>query len=115
MNRPVRLALLFLALAGILLLPADTHACSCAGGPPPCDAFSGADVIFIGKVIGAAQQREVTNEDGSKTRYDVGSIRFAVQEAFVGIEGGEVVIHSGAGGGDCRKLWSQREAGFQKR
>jgi hypothetical protein len=96
-----------LLLAVFIISPTTATACSCANEPPPCEAFTEATAIFVGKVIGAAQQNEVVNKNGSKTIYDVGSIRFAVQEAFVGIKGTEATIQSGTGGGDCG-YWFRR-------
>jgi hypothetical protein len=55
-------ALVALALLAAAARPAD--ACSCAEPPPPCEAFIGAPVVFVGKVTdvktGAGSSQEAT-------------------------------------------------------
>lgn len=85
----------------------EVSACSCLGERPACEEFGAAKAVFIGKVIGAKEQRQERNDDGSTTNYDVGEIYFKVEEAFQGVKGTRVVIHSGTGGGDCG-YWFQR-------
>ena len=85
----------------------DARACSCGVSPPPCEVFAKASAVFVGKVIDAAQQQVATREDGTKEVFDVGAIRFQVMEAFAGVKGREVTIHSGTGGGDCG-YWFKR-------
>ena len=46
---------------------------------------------------------EFTDQNGNKTVYDVGTIRFLVQESFKGVSDYEVEIHSGTGGGEVVK------------
>ena len=94
---------LLLVVSAVVLLPCSTavKACSCVGERPPCEGFGSASAVFIGKVVGAKQQREQRGEDGSITTYDVGEIYFKVEESFLGVKGARVVIHSGTGGGDC--------------
>jgi len=82
--------------------------------------FGRADVVFTGKVVGAKQQKTVTdyetvNEGKSDEKtteksvtYDVGEIYFEVVEAFGGTEkGARVTVHSNTGGGDCG-VWFKR-------
>lgn len=90
-----------LALACCLLAGGEASACSCASNGPPCDAFGEARAVFVGKVVGAKEQREVKEENGAKVVYDVGEIYFKVEEAFEGVEGQTVTIHSGTSGADC--------------
>lgn len=82
-------------------------ACSCIAERPVCEAFGGADAVFVGKVIGSKQQRK-TNYDGVDETWDVGEIYFEIEEAFSGVKKGDrVTIHSGTGGGDCG-YWFKR-------
>lgn len=107
MKIPATLRLVGLVSLVIILSFEPADACSCAGEPPPCEAFSGATAVFVGEVLDAAQQKEHKNEDGTTTVYDVGSIRFHVTEAFSGVTSSIVVISSGTGGGDCG-YWFKR-------
>ena len=92
------LAACFLAL----VCPVYTVACTCRDERPPCEEFGSAKAVFIGKVIGAREQRREREEDGSTTTYDVGEIYFKVEEPFLGVaKGTRAVIHSGTGGADC--------------
>src|SRR2546421_1580351 len=91
---------LIITLLLLLLTSQVVPACTCAPNPPPCEAFGRASAVFAGVVIDSAEQRRV-NREGVTTVYDVGSIRFAVQETFKGIDNKQVEIHSGTGGGDC--------------
>lgn len=104
-----RTLLLSLALAVCALAAApEAYACSCMSRRPVCDAFGGADAVFVGKVVGAAEQKTETEDDGTKITYDVGSIYFAVEEAFSGVKAGtRVTIRSGTGGADCG-YWFKR-------
>jgi hypothetical protein len=94
---------LLLVVSSIVLLSCSTvvSACSCANERPPCEGFGSAKAVFIGRVIGAKEQRQERAQDGSTTTYDVGEIYFKVEESFLGVKGARVVIHSGTGGGDC--------------
>jgi hypothetical protein len=85
-------------------------ACSCASPGPPCENYGKADAIFLGRVVGSAERKSYTDEKGSKTVYDVGTIRFLVQENYKGVPGYEVEIHSGSGGGDCGYWFLRNES-----
>jgi hypothetical protein len=107
MRKRISIASIGLAALVLIWLAETTSACSCGREQPPCEAFSGASAVFVGKVLDAAQQKEVKNQDGTKTVYDVGAIRFEITESFAGAIGSRVVIHSGTGGGDCG-YWFKR-------
>lgn len=107
MRKRISIASIGLATLVLVGLAEATSACSCGREPPPCEAFSGASAVFVGKVLDAEQQNEVKNEDGTTSVYDVGAIRFEVTESFSGAPGRRVVIHSGTGGGDCG-YWFKR-------
>jgi Carboxypeptidase regulatory-like domain len=87
-----------------------TSACSCARPDPPCGEYGEASAIFLGRVVGSAQRKSAVDEKGNKTVYDVGRIRFLVQENFKGVTGYEVEIHSGTGGGDCGYWFLRNES-----
>lgn len=85
-------------------------ACSCAGPDPPCGEYGEASAIFLGRVVGSAERKSYVDEKGNKTVYDVGRIRFLVQENFKGVTSYEVEIHSGKGGGDCGYWFLRNES-----
>lgn len=53
------------AFAMVLCAPLAAFACSCIGEQPTCEAFGSSRAVFVGKVTGAKEQREVKNEDGT--------------------------------------------------
>ena len=86
------LALLCLGQSG------DLFACSCLGPRRPCDNLR-QDAVFAGRVIETvATRHQADKEDSWYAGY---SMRFAVDEAFRGSVGTEVMIETGSGGGDC--------------
>lgn len=104
---------IFQSFAAVLfvLLAFDVAAgCSCMRERSPCNYYGDASAIFLGRVVGAAQQNTSVDENGNKITYDVGTIRFLVQENFKGAPGYEVEIHSGTGGGDCGYWFLRNES-----
>jgi hypothetical protein len=103
MNRNRKAPLLSLVLIVLALGSAsEIYACSCVLPRPVCEAFGRSSAVFVGRVVGAAQQKTVKAEDGTKTTYDVGEIYFEVEEAFSGVKSRtRATIRSGTGGGDC--------------
>lgn len=93
--------LLLLGCAVLLVAGERVSACSCVEKGPPCAAYGNAQAVFVGKVVGGKEQRDSTDENGQRVKYDVGEIYFQVEESFLGVKGTRVVIHSGTGGGDC--------------
>lgn len=102
----------FLPIALLLVLGAFevASACTCARPDPPCGEYGEADAIFLGRVVGSAERKSFTDHSGNKVVYDVGRIRFLVQESFKGVSGYEVEIHSGTGGGDCGYWFLRNES-----
>src|SRR6266481_3252850 len=99
--------LLIVSAIALFSCSPEVKACSCAQTRPACEEFGSARAVFIGKVIGAKEQRQERQADGSTTTYDVGEIYFKVEETFLGVKGTRAVIHSGTGGGDCG-YWFRR-------
>ncbi len=79
------------------LSAATATACSCIGGQPPCQAYGEASAVFLGTVI---ESKFVKTKTGD-FEHDVRSVRLSIDTAFRGVEGGEVEITTGTGGGDC--------------
>lgn len=86
------LALLCLGLNG------DLFACSCVGPQRPCENLRH-DAVFAGRVVETVPTRHQADKQDSW--YAGYSMRFAVDEAFRGSLGTEVMIETGTGGGDC--------------
>jgi hypothetical protein len=94
-NRVLRFAILSL-LFGI---PRLVEACSCGGVPSKCDRqWNSGETIFVGKTI--AMDRASPPDNAFLSSY---AARFTVEERLRGADSqsAEVVIYTGAGGGDC--------------
>src|SRR5215510_11978953 len=103
--------ILLLVLPALLIVssPSIANACQCNRRVPPCEEFPRASAVFIGRVIDSAEQKTETDSKGSKRTYDVGIIRFEVEEVFKGIESPTVEIRSGASGADCGYWFTRGE------
>src|SRR6185503_3009234 len=99
----LRRNLFHLCSAALILIAVQSVAlgCSCVPERPTCEAFGSSRAVFVGKVVGAKEQREEKNEDGTATTYQVGEIYFSVEQSFLGVKSARIVIHSGTGGADC--------------
>jgi SdrD B-like domain/Carboxypeptidase regulatory-like domain/Tissue inhibitor of metalloproteinase len=107
----LKIRFLLLVLPGLLIgaLPSPVNACQCSRTAPPCEEFPQASAVFIGRVIDSAEQKTETDTDGKKRTYDVGIIRFEVEEVFKGIESRIIEIHSGTTGADCGYWFTRGE------
>ena len=86
----------------LLALAARAEACSCAGPAPPCAAFGGSAAVFVGTATDV-RVREPKPVAAARDEPDWTPVvvRFAVLEPFLGVEGAEVEVATGRGGGDC--------------
>jgi len=66
------------------------YACICFHRIPVCEAYNSSSVIFIGEVS------EITAIENRELR-----VRFMLQRSYRGVEGTEVEVVTGMGGGDC--------------
>ena len=89
-------AFLFLAF---LLVSWSTKifACSCAGPALPCADYWKASAVFIGTVSSST----TTTYKLEEREFDGRVIHFAVDRAFRDVNGAEVDVITGMGGGDC--------------
>jgi len=87
----------------VLLAAARAEACTCGGAGSPCQAFGGAAAVFVGRVTDISSRPRGAPEPGKEFEFDFSprTVTFAVTEAFSGVEGGEVRVSTGLGGGDC--------------
>jgi len=79
----------------ILISFRSAHAYSCAEPGPPRGSYGDATAVFVGRVVGSAERTSCVDQNGTKTIYDFGTIRFLVQETFKGVDGYEVEINIG--------------------
>src|SRR5258708_2270168 len=92
------------ALAFVAFAPTAIQACSCVFVGNRCGAWSsqGEGVLFLGKVT--AKVSQVRPDASGISDLSVGyAVHFSVEESFYGAAeaGGETVIYTGSGGGDC--------------
>src|SRR2546430_13451089 len=85
------------SVAVLVLAAGRTFACECAGSRPPCQEYWEASAVFIGTVINS---RTVTVKEGTYPE-QMRAVRISLDEIFRGVEGAEVEILTGFGGGDC--------------
>src|ERR1051326_4374642 len=100
----------FVAVLFILFALDAAYACSCMKPGPPCAYYGQADAIFLGRVVRSVERKTCVDEHGEKLIYDVGTIRFLVQENYKGAPGYEIERHSGTGGGDCGYWFLRNES-----
>lgn len=92
-----KLTVLLLTLAASLLCADRVLACTCMPPGSPCRAYGGASAVFVGTVTGVREKRRA----GQDVDWTPRAFRFAVEQAFLGVEGAEVEVSTGTGGGDC--------------
>ena len=84
-------------LAVLAFEGASVFACECAGERPACQEYGEASAVFIGTVINS---RIVTVKE-SPYLERMRAVRISLDESFRGVEGAEVEVLTGFGGGDC--------------
>lgn len=89
--------ILFVILAVLAVEGASVFACECAGERPACQEYGEASAVFIGTVINS---RIVTVKE-SPYLERMRAVRISLDEGFRGVEGAEVEVLTGFGGGDC--------------
>ena len=95
---------LLLTLASLLVTlvsAARAEACSCMMPGPPCQEFGEASAVFVGKVTGVVSKPLKSSDGGEEPDWATRTFKFAVTEAFSGVEGKAVDVSTGLGGGDC--------------
>ncbi len=99
--------LLGIALVTMLVLFDRAQGCTCGGGGTPCLAFGEASAVFVGTVTGVVKSAPQTREQArAEKRAEIDWIpprrfKFSVELSFLGVEGTEVEVGTGMGGGDC--------------
>jgi len=88
---------LLTTLAVITLGAGRAFACECAGNRPVCQEYWEVSAVFVGTVINT---RTVTVKEGAYPQ-QMRAVRISLDEIFRGLEGAEVEVLTGFGGGDC--------------
>jgi hypothetical protein len=97
------------AVVFILFAFDAANACMCLSRGSPCDNYGEATAIFVGRVVGSLERKSV-ERNGIKTVYDVGTVRFLIQENFKGAPGYEIEIQSETTGGNCGYWFLRNES-----
>jgi hypothetical protein len=86
-----------LPIAGLMLMPAITYACSCAGPSSVNEELQRQTVVFSGKVV------TITNPNNGLTRSsaDPLNITFEVYDAWKGDVGKKLILHTAMSGASC--------------
>lgn len=93
-------------VALILLLAAEAYPCSCQfGGGAVCQDYWKASAVFVGTVIESKTVSIKRGEYEQQQRV----VRFSLDEPFRGVEGAQVEVMTGMGGGDCGIAFKQTQ------
>jgi hypothetical protein len=94
----MKLNQLFIAgLVVMLYASSRAFACQCAGTRSSCQEYWEATAVFSGTVI---ESRQVTVSEGTYS-HEMRAVRLSIDQPFRGVEGAEVEVLTGFGGGDC--------------
>jgi hypothetical protein len=90
--------LIVIAATAVLfgVLSPSVHACTCAPPTLPCDAYGSAAAVFVGTPISVRQV-----DSGNEANWPPKAVKFSVEQSYLGVEGTEVEVFTGMGGGDC--------------
>lgn len=89
------------ALVTMLLLSISAYGCQCMSGEKPCQAFGKASAVFVGTVTAAKIAPKTLGGDRNEINWTPRTFEFSVEQSFLGVEGTEVEVATGMGGGDC--------------
>jgi hypothetical protein len=93
--------LLGLALVVLLVVANTSYACQCMSGESPCAAFGKASAVFVGTVTGVKVSTRSRDDARKEIDWTPKTVKFSVEQSFLGVEGAEVDVATGMGGGDC--------------
>ncbi|HEV2859969.1 MAG TPA: hypothetical protein VGX48_03105 [Pyrinomonadaceae bacterium] len=103
-RKTTALAPLLFACALLLLCPAAAEACSCTGYPTVCQAYAGADAVFVGTVQSVESVNVKKGEDG-REYYESQLARVSVERVFKNMKQTEVVFR--AGNSSCDTVYEE--------
>ena len=98
-----------LALVAMLVLSSSAKGCSCLDAGAPCQAFGNASAVFVGTVTNVKDatppqprnQEELAALRKNETYWTPRTFTFSVEQGFLNIDGTQVEVSTGRGGGDC--------------
>jgi Carboxypeptidase regulatory-like domain len=94
----MRHLIVFIGIFGLFaIFGPSVNACSCASPGTPCESYGHANAVFVGTVTGVSTEKRSKNETG----WTPLAFKFAVEHSYLGVEGTEVEVFTGRGGGDC--------------
>lgn len=94
----MRYLIVAIAVFGWLgLTSSPVQACSCFPVGPPCQAYGSASAVFAGTAV--SMRRVGPGEGEAEHRQRL--FKFSVDQAYLGVAGTEIEVHTGSGGGDC--------------
>jgi hypothetical protein len=97
----MRYLILVLAVVGWLTVTSSVvQACSCMTPGTPCESYGTASAVFVGTAVSVRELEKPKPEDRDTWQY--GRVfKFSVEQSYLGVDGAEVEILTGGGGGDC--------------
>jgi len=97
-----RVLLLLTVFAWFLTLGIENaNACTCAGAGTPCESYGRAKAVFVGTVIGLRENRVSREVARKEDDWAPMIYKFSVEQSYLGVEGSEIEVFTGSGGGDC--------------
>ena len=97
-----RVLFLIVAVACFLFVRVESaYSCSCAGSGGPCESYGSASAVFVGTVVGNSEIRVSREVARKEDRWYSRVFKFSVEQAYLGVNGSEIEIYTGSGGGDC--------------
>ncbi len=97
----MRCLIVVMAVAGWLVVMSPvTQACSCFAPGTPCESYGTASAVFVGIAVSVREMEQPKPEDRDEWFFRR-SFRFSVEQSYLGVDGTEVEILTGGGGGDC--------------
>lgn len=97
----MRYLVVVMAVVGWLTVTSlAVQACSCFQVGTPCESYGTASAVFVGTAVSVrtVERPKTENED---PWYDRRVFKFSVEQSYLGVDGTEVEIFTGMGGGDC--------------
>jgi hypothetical protein len=86
-----------LPIAGLMLMPAITYACDCAGPSSVKEELQRQTVVFSGKVVSISN----SNKGLARSSADPMNITFEVYDAWKGDVGKKLILHTAMSGASC--------------
>jgi len=94
----MRHLIVFFSVFGLFaIFGPSVNACTCASPGTPCEGYGRAAAVFVGTVTG----RKETKSSKDEISLTPIAYKFAVEHSYLGVEGTEVEVFTGSGGGDC--------------